>query len=94
MVERFIPHDEYREWRLPGGQTLVLCGACELEEFMVPGGWGWRLGLQTTRLPIRELQLIKMVPAPVVGKDKFCPQCNLRLAFLEVAVASTEESET
>lgn len=57
---------------------------------MVPGGWGFRLGLEGGRLPINALQFIRMVPAPVIAKDKFCPQCNLRLSFLEVVASLSE----
>jgi len=83
-VEQFTPSANFVEWRLPSGQILDLCQACELEEFMVPGGWGCRLGLDATRLPINTLTVIRNLPQPTIAKDKFCPQCNLRLAFLEI----------
>ena len=89
-VARFDPAAEHREWRLPNGQTLILCRGCELEEFMVPGGWGFRFGLRAGRSPIDALHLIRTTPAPVVSKDQFCPQCNLRLAFLNVVSGLTE----
>ncbi len=84
MVKGFSPATEFREWRLPRGDLLVLCGSCELEEFMVPRGWGYRLGLPARRLPVNALQAVRLIPSPVLGKDKFCPQCNLRLAFLNI----------
>jgi hypothetical protein len=91
-VERFDSADEFREFRLPGGQTIVLCHACELEEFMVPGGWGWRLGLPTYQLPINSLQQVRRVEQPQFGRDKFCLSCNLRLAFLKTVAECTGAS--
>jgi len=87
-AERLVPRAEFREWRLPGGRTLVLCAGCEVEEFLSPHGWGRRLGLGGKRLPLAALQLVRVLPRPEVRKDKFCPHCNLRLAFLEVVAAA------
>lgn len=86
-VGKLEPEEEYRAWRLPDGQVLVLCRGCELEEFMVPGGWGYRLGLANRRLPIDDLQFVRSWPEPRVMKDKVCPQCNLKLAFLEIVAS-------
>jgi hypothetical protein len=94
MVELFNPQAQFREWRLPTGETLILCQSCELEEFMVPGGWGWRLGLKPLPLPINAVQIVGVVPSPATGKDRFCPPCNLRLAFLKILVASSQQPET
>ena len=57
-VERFDPAAEFREYRLPSGQDIALCRACQLEEFMVPGGWGSRLNLPKASLPLDNLQLV------------------------------------
>jgi hypothetical protein len=86
-VERFTPSAKFAEWRLPAGPVLILCQACELEEFMVPGGWGFRLGHDAGSLPINSLQFVRNLPVPVIAKDKFCAQCDLRLAFLEVVAS-------
>lgn len=79
-VARFDPAAAYTEHRLPSGHTLVLCRACELEEFMVPGGWGDRLA-PGVGLPLNALQRVRAVESPRIGRDKFCPTCNLRLSF-------------
>jgi hypothetical protein len=84
MVNRFAESGEFSEWRLPDEQILVLCASCELEDFMTPNGWGRRLGLHTPPLPIHSLQFVRAIPSPMLGKDRFCPQCNLRLAFLKI----------
>src|SRR5262249_53476872 len=81
-VGRFDPSAEFTEFRLPGGPSIVLCRGCELEEFLVPGGWGYRLA-PGEKLPINGLRRVRSLPVPQqVGRDKFCPSCNLRLAFL------------
>ena len=92
IVAKFVPSAEFREWRLPTGQVLVLCKACELEEFMVPGGRGFQLGLGCGRLPINALKFVRAISAPVIARDKFCTQCNLRLGLLEI-VATLAPSE-
>src|SRR5262245_34376890 len=84
ISSRLDPNQEFREWRLPNDQTLVLCRGCELEEFMVDGGWGYRFGLGNVDLPINALHYVRRVPSSSLAKDKFCPHCNLRLAFLNV----------
>ena len=83
-VEKFRSDTEYREWRMPGGQMIVFCSPCEVEEFMVPGGWGYRLGLPTRRFPVNDLQRMRLIEQPQLGRDKFCPSCKLRLSFLKI----------
>ncbi len=85
-VARFDPAAHFTEFRLPDGRTIVLCRGCELEEFMVTGGWGFRL-VPGEKVPINGLQCVASVPEPRISRDKFCPSCNLRLAFLEVVAA-------
>ena len=87
-VERFDPAATFREWRLADGHLLVLCPACELEEFLVEGGWGARLQLPRWPCPLDSLQPVRPVEKPELGKDKWCPDCKLRLAFLRIIAAS------
>ena len=82
---------EFREFRLPDGQVIVMCWGCELGEFMVPGGWGYRIAFGEA-LPINALQWSRSLQASRLQKDKFCPACNLRLAFLDV-VAKIQQRE-
>src|SRR5437016_5765862 len=56
-LARFDPGAAFTEFRLPRGRVLALCRDCELEEFMVPGGWGDRLALDE-KLPINALQRV------------------------------------
>jgi hypothetical protein len=93
-IELFDPAEVYHEYRLPTGQTIVLCERCQLEEFMTLGGWGHRLGLGKSGLPINELQLVRQIAMPVYCKDKYCPTCDLRLAFLKVVAQLTKDGDT
>ncbi len=82
-MAEFDPVAEFREYRLPNGRVLVLCGACAFEEFMMPGGLGHEL-IKNGKLPLNSLQRMRDVEWPETGRDMFCPACNLRLAFLKI----------
>lgn len=92
IVARFDPAIGFTEARLPSGQSLVLCRGCRLEDFMVPGGWGYRL-VPDEKLPVNALRWVRDVEEPRLGCDKFCTTCNLRLAFAEV-IATAPHSWT
>jgi len=83
-VERFDPAKPLREYQLPNGLNIVLCSGCEVEEFMVEGGYGWQLELPTSGLPINYLSWVSDLAEPKVGLDKYCNQRNLRPAFLKI----------
>jgi hypothetical protein len=83
FVARFDPASEFTEFRLPTNQLIVLCRSCQLEEFMVPGGWGYRLA-PGEKFPVNVLRWVREVAEPRLARDKFCPTCNTRLAFIEV----------
>jgi hypothetical protein len=83
-VQRFDPAKKYNEYSLPNGHNIVLCSGCEVEEFMVEGGWGYLLGLPSGRLPINFLSFVRELPQSEISFDKYCPQCRLRLAFLKL----------
>jgi hypothetical protein len=90
-VARFDPASTFTEFRLPSDRLIVLCPGCELEEFMVPGGWGYRLAPDET-LPINGLQRVRAIEVPQLGRDKFCPKCNHRLAFAEVIADTPKQA--
>jgi hypothetical protein len=89
---RFDPAAAFTEFRLPAGRPLVLCRACELEECMVPGGWGYRL-VPAEKLPVNALQRVRVIEGPRLSRDQFCPACNLRLAFLEAVADNQAKAE-
>jgi hypothetical protein len=82
-VARFDPNSEFVEFRLPDGRLLTLCAGCRLEEFMVSGGWGYRL-IPGETLPVSALARVRDIKSPSLELDKYCKACNLRLAFAKV----------
>ncbi len=91
-VARFDPRAAFTEFQFPGGQSLVLCQGCELEEFMVPGGWGYWLA-PGEKLPVTAFQRVRAVESPQLRRDKFCPACNVRLAFAKAIAATQKQAE-
>ncbi len=89
-VTRFDEASRFTEFRLPDDRLIVLCPACELEEFMVRNGWGYQL-IPNETLPINGLQRIRTLENPKLGHDKFCPTCNLRLAFIKLIATPSNE---
>jgi hypothetical protein len=90
-VGQFNPADTFTRYRLPGDRCIVLCQRCVLEEFMVPGGWGYRI-LPGASFPVNALQRVQTVPMTQIGRDKFCTTCNLRLAFANVVADNQPRS--
>jgi hypothetical protein len=43
-----------------------------------------------TKLGFGEMQFVREASEVFIGRDKFCPQCDLRLAFLKFVVAARE----
>jgi hypothetical protein len=84
--EELLEGASFAQCRLPDGQILTLCSGCLLEDFTVPGGLGNRLNLPPAPQHAlhTHLTLVRTIEHPELGKDKFCPACNLRLAFLKI----------
>ena len=91
-VEKFDPARKFVEFELPDGTCLILCEPCQVEEFMVEGGWGWRLSIPTNRLPINHLRFISEIATPELALDKYCQHCLQRLAFLKILAARKDGS--
>ncbi len=79
-------------YRLPRGDTIVLCDSCKLEEFMVPIGWGYQLFPNELR-PWNVLTPIPLAVDRTISHDKFCPDCNIRLALANLIVACKNRDE-
>ncbi len=86
-VQRFDPAAKFIEFELPDDTRLVLCNGCQVEEFMVKGGWGWQLNIPTNTLPINYLRYIGEVAEPKLTLDKYCLHCLQRLAFIKILAA-------
>ena len=71
----------YTEQRIFGTLTLILCDFCEADfgsfypEFF---GLPWN-----ARTSFDKMDFVRSVDEVVIGKDKYCPECDYRLAFLE-----------
>lgn len=68
------------------GDKLVLCESCKLEEFMVPSGWGYKM-FPNELQPWDILTPIPMSFNRTISQDKFCLDCNIRLALAKLIVA-------
>ncbi len=91
-IEEGFVHDsiEYYVYRLSDAITVTLCEFCALdigsyrpEYFGLPKG---------KRLQFTDLRLVKPVPNPRIGKDKYCPQCKSRLAFITFVLSVRDAS--
>jgi hypothetical protein len=74
----------YDVYTLFGSLRLTLCNVCacefgemEAKFFGLPGN---------RRIGRRLLQRVRALEQPMIVKDKYCPQCHFRLAFLRFIV--------
>ena len=91
-VAKFDPATPLTNYRLPMGDVIVLCESCMLEEFMVPKGWGYQIFPEESR-PWNALTPTPMDIDRTIAHDKFCPDCNIRLALAKLVVAYTKRDE-
>lgn len=91
-VRHFDSTQPFTEYELPNGTRLILCSGCLVEEFMVEGGYGWRLNLPRNRLPVNYLTQIREIAQPELALDKYCEHCHKRLAFLKVLATVKNDS--
>jgi hypothetical protein len=80
----------FAEMRVFGGLSVVLCSFHQVDFASFQPEF---LGLNSNaRFGFKTMQFMREVPV-FIGKDKVCPQCNLRLAFLKFVVAARELHE-
>lgn len=71
----------YAEMRIFGDLTLVLCDFCQVDfGSFHPDFFGLP---PNARIGYEKMQFVRSVDNIVIGKDKFCPECGCRLAFLK-----------
>lgn len=77
----------YAEMRVFGDLSVVLCDFCQVdfgsfhpEFFGLPAN---------TNIGYQKMQFVREVDT-FIGKDKFCPHCQMRLAFLKFVAAARE----
>lgn len=72
---------EYKEYELYFGQRLILCDFCDVDFGSYdPTYFGFPKG---KRVGLEDWNFIKDVTDKELRKDKYCPNCNHRLAFLK-----------
>lgn len=78
----------YSEMRIFGDLSAVLCdfcqvdfGSCDPEFFGLPA---------RTTIGYQKMRFVTSVEHPVPSRDKYCPQCEYRLAFLEFVAKARE----
>lgn len=78
----------YAEMRIFGDLSVVLCNYCQLDFgsfdsifFGVPDG---------KRIGYEHMQHVRDITDIQIGKDKYCPDCYYRLAFLDFVARARE----
>jgi hypothetical protein len=84
--------NKFTEYELPDGRRIVICPACEVEEFLADGGWGWNLGFSVPSVPLQYLRYLGEIADPETSVDKYCNNCHLRLAFMKVLAERENQS--
>lgn len=70
----------YAEYEVFPPLTLTLCNFCDVDFGSTDPTF---FGLpRNARIGYRFMRLVQPLREPELGKDKFCPSCNLRLSFL------------
>jgi hypothetical protein len=78
----------YAEMRIFDDLSLVLCNFCQVDFGSFQQDF---FGLpHTANIGYEKMQFLRDVTEVFIGKDKYCPQCNLRLAFLKFVAAARE----
>lgn len=82
----------YAEMRIFGDLTLVLCNFCQVDfGSMNPEFFGLP---KTAVIGYQKMQFLRSVDDVRISKDKVCPTCQHRLAFLKFVQASRELHHT
>lgn len=70
----------YAEYEVFASLTVTLCNFCDVDfGSFDPTFFGLP---RNARIGYQYMRLIQPVREPPLGRDKFCPSCNLRLSFL------------
>jgi len=78
----------YAEMRIFGNLSLVLCDFCQVDfGSFDPQFFGLPRG---TRIGFGKMEFVRRVENLGLGKDKWCPQCGYRLAFLRFVAESRQ----
>lgn len=81
----------YRLYEIAHDLRLTLCDFCAVDFGSYESEY---FGLKgNRRISFRGLKFIKQIDHPQMIKDKFCPECSRRLAFLKFVVEMRRISE-
>jgi hypothetical protein len=82
----------YQRLEVFAGLELTLCNFCMVDfASWDPTFFGLPRG---SRVGFERMRFVQDIPNPSLGKDKFCPECRLRLAFLKFVAAARELHST
>ena len=91
IAEGFV-HDSitYSEYRIFESIEASFCDFCVLDFGSYdPTYFGLPKG---TKIGYEKMQFLKSIEKPSVGKDKYCPSCNRRLAFIRFLLRARDEN--
>lgn len=71
----------YAVYRFPNGTEMELCDTCYLDMASI-GGEHWGLGRED-QISTNHLALVRRDFSPRITRDKYCPNCDARLAYLK-----------
>ena len=78
----------YQRLEVLAGLELDLCNFCMVDFGSYdPTYFGLAPG---TRIGFERMRLVRDISAPAIGKDKYCPDCRRRLAFLKFVAAARD----
>jgi len=95
IKEKNDPHHqslspEFNLYRIFDKFEVTLCGFCAVdigsfnpEYFGLP---------KNKKLGYEKLQFLKKLDSPTIGKDKYCPECKLRLSFINFVISVRNEN--
>lgn len=80
-IEHFVAgKHSYAEYEVFAPLKLTLCNFCDVDfGSSDPTFFGLP---RNARIGYQFMRLVRPIEKPALGKDKFCPVCNLRLSFL------------
>ena len=91
-INESFRHDslEFNLYRIFSKFKIILCNFCAVDIGSIASE---HFGLQNKkRACYSELDLIKNISNPSIGKDKYCPQCLQRLHNIEFLLSAREHN--
>jgi len=91
IIEGFI-HDSntFQEYRIFDKFEINLCNYCAIDIGSFDHEY---FGLsKNKKLGYENLQFLKDINKPAIGKDKYCPECKQRLSFINFVLGVRNEN--